>query len=495
MLSSSKKLIASILCATLISGCTAFQYKENLERTQEQFTQMDEIETAAVYHKVEELKAPPVRVRALKEEKVIGWLKDPIEISANRLALSLVIEDILGDDLEAEYDFDINPNQQISFVYRGTKRGALAMAALQGDFDVVPSEDGVMVRKYLTETFPLPTVSGSSSFQIGSNSGGSGSDNSSSIGGEISATGAGDGQFSNHGAQSFNTTEHIYNGIRSIILEPGSTSDTIGLVEAIPALSSIVVRTTPSLMKDVKKFVDRSVEEMSKQVFLEIEVLEWQVAEGSEFGLDGLFAVDTGNGSVNVDLSAPGLSDLGNLGAGFVGAGKFDGTAMFLKALKSHNEVAVTTSQKVRASHQQMQEVDSSDLRQYISRTSTTYENDNANPAVEIEQDTVRDGVKMLVIPSVFDDHVQLKMNGVLSKFVYFDDQSIAGVTVRSPRTRQSRFNISGRYNYNEPVIVTQMKQVSDQSQTATYGEVLPSSMGERRVLNTLVTVTPRRAE
>ncbi|MDN2483966.1 hypothetical protein [Vibrio agarivorans] len=489
-----KSVITTVLAGLILQGCTAYQYKEYEKGATATRDQIDETAAEFSYKQVRELTHPPISIRRYEIADPILWLDDPKSITADKMPLSLVLDQITERKVKHEYDFDIDPNYLVSITHNGTKESALKMLGLQADISIAMDHDTIYVRRFESKTFALNAAAGNASFQVGSTVGGGSSTNDEAMGGSISSTGDGDGQYANLGATDKNITAQVMEGIEAILLEPGTESDLIGSVSTLDSMSALVVRTTPSLMKEVEVFIGKTMQELGKEVILEIEVIEWQLNEGSEFGLDANISAAIGSGSINFTSNSPSLGDSTGDGLGFTGSGSLEGTTALLKMLRLHGQVAVTTTQTVKALNQKAQEVDLSDIRSYVARTSTSFEADDAEPTVSIETDTVRDGVKMLVIPSVHEDHVYLRLNGILSKFIYFEQQRVSGVTVSQPRTRQSRFNVEGKYAYNQPYIVTHMKQVVEQTNKSNTMEIIAGNMGERRVLNTLVVLTPRRA-
>lgn len=489
-----KKLLLALSTILLMQGCTAVKYKEFEKAAQEKRDYIHSAEEAYKYRQVRDVETPPINVEAIVKESPISWLDDEQVITADKTPLSIVVDQITKGVVTPEYDFDIDPNLRVSLNHTGTKETALKMLGLQADVFFQMTEDKVFVRRYVSETFTLPAISGEMSYQIGSD-GGTTTGNTQAMEGSISTTGGDDGQFSKAGYQDYNLTTQITDGIKAIIADPVANDDStlIGSVSEIKGMSSIVVRTTPSLMENVRTFVNKAFDQMSEEVVLKVEVIEWQLEEGSEFGLEASLSKLTGDSYLNLISTAPSLSESNGTGIGFTGGGDWEGSTALLKMMSKYGEVSVTTEQTIKALNQKSQEVDLSDIRSYVSRTSTIYDEDSVGPKVEIETSSVRDGVKMLVIPSIHENHVYLRINGTLSKFVYFDKQKISGAEVSQPRTRQSRFNVEGKYEYNKPIIVTQMKQIVEQSQKQTTAEVIPGNMGERRVVNTLVLLTPTR--
>lgn len=486
------KIILSAVILTCLSGCTAFQFEQYQKGSEAVGERITETTDQFKYKKVRQLAAPPISPTKIEEVEVIDWLDNQVSQKSKDFTLSIIINQIMKNTgVKIDYDYDVDPNKRISFNFEGTTEAALKMLSIQADVFILKTANKITVQKYIVKTFTLPAIHGSSGYQLGSASAGT-SSNEDALEGAVSSTGAGDGQFTQFYAQDTNYTRDVFGGIKAILHKEGGDEDeVVGSVQQLQGLSSIVVRTTPALMEKVEAFVKNAVTEMTKQVILDIEVIEFQQTEGSEFGLDGVLNASIGGSSLALTGSSTQITDSSNTGLSFLGGGSLEGSDALIRYLKQYGTVSITTRQTVRAQNQQVQEVDLSDVRSYIAKTTVEYDDDD-DASVDMEIGTVRDGVKMIVAASVYEDNVYLRLNGTLIKFVYFDTQEIGDVTVSNPRTRQSRFNVGGKFEYNRPVLVTSMKQTVEQSQNDHVLEVISSNSGEKKVVNTLVIVTPR---
>ncbi|MBD0788058.1 hypothetical protein HUO09_17020 [Vibrio sp. Y2-5] len=487
-----KTALAAVLVPVVLSGCTAFQFKKYEKSNKRVQDYISAQQQSFEYKKVKELDVPPIKPTKIEEDNTIGWLSKPVSQKSNGVPLSIVLKQIMkGSGASIDYDYDVDPNQSININFEGSIEETLKMVSLQANVFIRKTPTKIIVQRYIVRTFTIPAIAGKSSFQLGSNGSGGSTSNEAAQEGQVVATGSGDGQFAKFVLQDNNKTTDLVEGVKAILKTTGSRNSLSGSVQALNGLSTLVVRTTPELMSQVEEFVNHAISEMTKEVVLDIEVIEWQKNEGSEFGLDGLIQRAVGAGTISLGASSTQITDSGVAGLGWKGTDTYNGTDALVRFLRQYGLVSITTHQTVKALNQQPQEVDLSDVRSYVSKTTVTYSTSDSDPAVEIENSTVRDGVKMLVVPSIYQDHVYLRLNGTLVKFVKFDTQEISGVTVSNPRTRQSRFNVGGKFEYNRPVLLTSMKQIVEQSQDNRTAEVVVSNSGEKKIVDTLVLVTP----
>lgn len=510
----SKLLLTVLPMSIVLSGCSTYgrydDFKRETEINKEAISNTLE---SNKYQKVLVLDKPPRVIKEIRKDNRPQWFDDETKVVANGLPLSLAIKQIVGDSTPIRYGYAVDPNTPINnFFFEGKKEEALNILSLTSSYGITATKQGVKVDKFMTKTYTLPTVRGNESIQMGSTGESAGSAENASAG-DVTSTGGGDGQFSKLSVESSNLTEQIYNGISKILTGEGNittsaTAETkmegggnaarekvLGYVEKMEGLSAVVVRTSPAMMQLVDDYVNFTINEMTKQVELEITVLEYQQTEGTEFGVDLALSRITGSDSTAITLgtSIPALSDsIDGVGIGAkVGTGIWSGTTALINALRTTGDVSVGTQETVKATNHRVQEVDLGTVQAYFESVEVTYD-DNNDPTTDIQVGYVRDGVKMMALANVQDDEVYLKLTGTLSKVLALDNETVNEITVSKPTTRQARFNVTGSYEYNKPFIVTHLKQTIHEANKNRYADIEVGNNANKQVIDTLVVVTPR---
>ncbi|EKO3611920.1 hypothetical protein M3914_003119 [Vibrio metschnikovii] len=495
-----------ILSLFVLTGCQtaklpdSFRYNSEIERLKiERLLLENESQTA----KVVSLDRPPQKAELIIPDNRPQWLSDRTMINAEDLPLSLAIRQIVGSNIPIRYGHAVSPSAPANIFFEGSKEEALNILSLNVNYGITATKDAVRVDKFLTKTYSIPNIIGEESFQMGSSSGSSGVTSSDASEGAISSTGGGDGQYASSTIDGYNIAEQINTGIKQILgggSEQNTTTNrnsesTLGYSEVIRGTSSIVVRASPAIMKLVDDYVYKMIDDLQHQVELEITVIEFQQEDQSEFGINGGVARKRGSGTFNLNLSAPSLGGLEALGLGVdVQGGRWEGSSMVINALRQAGNVSVKTQQSVTASNHKVQEIDLSTIQSYISSTQTTFEGENNNiPRTSIETSVARDGVKLFALANIQDDRVYLRLNGVLSKVIRLESTSVNGVTIEKPLTRQARFNTTGAYRYNETIVVTHMRQETNEDNTNRQADIPIGNSGRNKVVDTLVLLTPRK--
>ncbi|MGR5347509.1 hypothetical protein [Vibrio mediterranei] len=491
-----KSIIFAVM-AVALTGCSMMQ---NAEFKEQQSVLASSIETHVQdnsFNKVLTLERPPIQLQEIVEQSTPDWLLRDIELVVDNFPLNLVLRDLVGKGIQIEYGHGVDPIRPVSIYFEGSVEEALNVLSVTVDYGLLAEESKLNVAMQETKTFFIPAVSGDMSYQIGSSgSGGSGS----ALEGNISSTGSGDGQYSYTKATDYNAIAHIKLGVEALLKGVNDEGDVValGFVEEVPLMSSLVVKTSPRVMGEVEKFINSSIEELSREVVLDIQVIEYLANDNSEVGLDLNGALSYVGNDYGLGVVSPTLGGVVQTGLDFqigknVFNGRLEGTTGLLKYLSTTGKVAVKTQQRVKTSNYQLQEIDLSESMSYISEIETNFADGSSNPTVSIKKSEIRDGVKMLVVPTVSKDAVQLRLTGTLSKFLGFENTEVFGVQVKDPRVRQSRFNTSGRYEYNKAIVVTHMRQEVTSTEGSKTAEVTTGVAGSKEIVDTLVVVTPRR--
>ncbi|MGL1255035.1 hypothetical protein ACSTLX_25105, partial [Vibrio parahaemolyticus] len=150
-----------------------------------------------------------------------------------------------------------------------------------------------------------------------------------------------EGQYLNVEFDEVKITQEVATTIKDLL---GGKKATDSVVTVSPNTTTLVVKTTPDKMQDVQRVFDHYQAELSKQVLLDIQVLEFRSNLGTERGIDWNVVRDTGDGVLQ--FFVPGtdtVSEGAGYGLAFQGSGKWDGTQSFIKVLEKQGSVSVQT--------------------------------------------------------------------------------------------------------------------------------------------------------
>ncbi|EPN0316270.1 hypothetical protein ACTTZI_004172 [Vibrio vulnificus] len=477
-----KKSIVSLMVVSLLSGCVSADYTKALDKSEKL---REKIETYTVFDdtkKVGYIAAPPVDLTPLKVESKIEWLNTEVSINVTDVQISALLEKVLSDtNVSIVFEADAKANAKVDLRFTGKRSDALQAIAKHADYKIKTEKEKVVISAFESESFAITMPNGVYTYQLGDTGE---KDDSKGETGESPSN----GQYVSVSSSTDLFTE-IETGIISIIGEFGS-------VKVIPSLSMVNVRTTPSRMDQVRSFVSAYEKELSRQVIVDVQVLEFSSNLGKEQGVDWNLVKAVGDGTLNFFIpSTNTISQGAGYGMSFTGKGDWDGTTALIKALSKQGTVATQTPVTGLMLNNQPASIAQTVSQPFLSEVSS--DSQDGVVSADVKRDTLTTGVDMMIVPNVRDDFVWLRISGVLSKATNDTHEEVADVKLRFIDTQKSKFNFANKLRYGQTYVIASVKQQKTQADKLEHFGI--SFLGGTGAINstteTLVLLTPRKAE
>ncbi len=496
------KTVCAALIASLLLGCEATgmnEYdirnreseivKSNIEQHRDNFTEF----------KVERIEQPPVRLKPIEQSTDTSFLTKKLNYStpATGLPLSLILDDILPSEYEVRFGAGIQPNQKVTInAHQGSLASLLNLLENQLKIGFTPSERTLKVEQFVSRTFELELPPGRINDQIG----GANKEESDGKAGSTSV----DGQYVTTSSSDVDVFSEVASGVKALLqLNPdasggeASPDSLVGSVEPIPALSRIVVRTSPARMQEVVNFVEQAKQSLTKQVELEVQVLEFRSNLGHERGIDWNLLRDIGSG-YGLSFFVPGTSLVASSaspGFAFNGGGKWSGSTALIKALNEQGQVSTQTPITILVQNHQTNHITQQRTVEFIENIKTNTE--DGVVSTDTERGKRNEGVDFIVVPNIQRDHVYLRTSGMLTKIEKITPQVVGGETLMFPLTRQAKINFGNKLKYGQTIVIASVSQFVTTTESNTFLGVplLGSNTAEKQRIDTLVLLTPRRAD
>ena len=192
----------------------------------------------------------------------------------------------------------------------------------------------------------------------------------------------------------------------------------VGSVVAAPSSGTIVVTTTPDLMRVVAKFMEEENKRLSRQVAINIEIYKVDLAEGSNFSFTfdavikklkiGSVTAGFGNiGSVDAAASAtgaPGLSSGVNLPVAILNPNGLGTINSIFSALSSLGDTTrVAQFPLVTLNNRPVSRRVGRD-KSFLQSTTTTTATSTTSGSISVTPGTIREGFSLQLTPRVLDD-------------------------------------------------------------------------------------------
>lgn len=480
-----KKTIYIIFLA-ILSGCVSQDYKDSKSQAQSIQKEIEAARSSALLENVSFIDRPPAITTPITKDILPGWLKTQSGVRSHNLPLSVVLSNLLkGTDVEIWFDQDVDPNTPVQLTMQGTRQSLLNVLGSQTDYGFIPVGNKLEVRRYLSENFVLNIPTGQYSGQQGSKGASSNSEDNSKV----------DGQYINVTYNDVEITGQVAAAIRSLLRkDDGNGDELIGAVEPIPSLTALAVRTTPSRMAQVRQLFNQYQQELSKQVLLDIRILEFRSNLDHDQGIDWNLVRAIGEGTLNFVIPGTNATTSANsYGLAFEGVGKWDGTTALIKALEQQGTVSTETPISFLTLSSQPGRISQTTSTPYLSDIST--EITDTTTSTSTTRGEVVEGVDMMVNANVQDDFVWLRTNGKLTKIASDTRETVNETQLRFIGLRSADLNFTNKLRYGQTVVIGSIKQASTTaSRSSSFGlDGLGSQVSNRETVETLVLMTPRK--
>ncbi|HCN5427671.1 TPA: secretin N-terminal domain-containing protein, partial [Escherichia coli] len=177
--------------------------------------------------------------------------------------------------------------------------------------------------------------------------------------------------------------------------------------------SSVLVKTSPSMMKKVAEYLDNLNKKLERQVSVDVQVYSVSVDDSSKFSLT-LNALLKHNGGILGRVNSDFGSSSGTTLAGFWNNDGNQDNSALMSALESTGNVSTVTSSVVTTMSGQPVPVLVGNERTYVSEVGTTLNNNTSTTSAST--DTITSGFLMSLLPRIMDNgNILLQYNITLS--------------------------------------------------------------------------------
>ncbi|MFA0602701.1 type II and III secretion system protein, partial [Vibrio sp. 10N.222.49.E4] len=337
-----------------------------------------------------------------------------VSTPASGLPLSMVLSDVLSPlDKQAWFGAGVSPNTRVRIQHDGSLSALLNDIERQLNVGFTPKGDTLNVERFVSRTFELELPPGMLSDQIGSGENSEGSS-------DEEASAKVDGQYVTLSSSDVDVFGEVALGVEALLqLDPDLTGEgdaqesLVGSVQAVPSLSRLVVRTTPGRMREVVAFVSQSKQSLTRQVALEVQVLEFRSNLGHDRGIDWNIVRDIG-GDNSLSFFIPGtslVSGSSSPGFAFTGGGKWSGSTALINALNQQGQVSTETPITILVQNHQTNHITQERIIEFVENISS--DSDEGVITTDTERGKRSEGVDFIVVPNIQRDHVYLRTSGM----------------------------------------------------------------------------------
>jgi len=427
-------------------------------------------------------------------EKQPDWLKNSIVIRGDQLPFSYyarVIANAADKNVLTKNQPGLDANMPISMNYSGTVKGALdLLASKSGYVYTLQRGNTVYWQSYITRTFSIAFMPGTSDYAMGQSTGTSG-------GGATSggSTDAAAQEYSSLKGNALSIWKDVEETVKQLLSPDGK-------VFVSQSATSVTVRDKPSNVDLVSQYVRNLNKSLSQQVYVRIEVLDvlltndynwginWEVLESafahSNFVLNANYGTPLTITSLTGTTPTLGLAPSTATQALF-NAGATSLLSAVVSALSQQGKVSVVAQPRVVCMNNQVSAIRIINTQQYIQSVQNTSVpstgsssgsqtvNNVSTITSQITPATLVTGLTLYVLPKILGDKVYIQVNVDLSQNQGIDTLCAqSGTTtgscaqssyvIQSPRVTEKIFNQRSVLTSGETLVLSGLRQIQNQT-------------------------------
>jgi type IVB pilus formation R64 PilN family outer membrane protein len=372
-----------------------------------------------------------------------AWLGNRVILRGDQLPFSYYSRIIVsggGHNILTHYQNGLNDKLTVSMNYSGTVKGALDMLAAKTGFIYSVNCNDIYWQAFITRTFDIAFMPGSSDYMMGKAAGGSNASGAAGGGGGGGASGGSSttitGTIDDSASAQYSNlkgTLSVWKDLETSIKQLLSPD---GKVMVSEATTSVTVRDRPTNVALIGRFISNVNTNLSKQVLVKIEVLSVTLESDFNFGINwdivqrafnnGTYTLVAANGSpISLQtatqltgLTSPNKYGVNNTFQDNNGGTTATGILALVNALQEQGKVSVVTQPQVLCQNNQVSQIRIIDQLGYLASIQTTAlagsTPNGSSITSQITPGAVVTGLTLYVLPKILGNKVYLQVNADL---------------------------------------------------------------------------------
>lgn len=455
------------------------------------------------------------------------WLRSHMVIRGDQLPFSYYSRTIgagAGNNVLTKYQTGLDPATNVSLNFSGTVKGALDLLATKTGYVYSVRKNTIYWQAFITRTYDIAFMPGASDYLMGKASGGGGSSASTSGGG-----GGANGQVSNFVSSDDSDSEYSnLKGTLSIWKDLDATIKQLlspdGKVMVSESTTSVTVRDRPTNVDLVSQYIHNLNTNLSKQVLVRIQILEVNLENSYDFGIDwqliirafhnSPFVINANYGTPvsiqtltaqrtlpgsTIPLAAPQFGTQQQSST----AGQVPAYTILLNALNQQGKTSIVTEPRVVCLNNQVSVIRIVQQNGYVASiqntslagtgSSTGGTTNVGTVTSQITPGTVIVGLTLYILPKILKDNIYLQVNADLSTNDGFGTVTAGGTQIQLPNITEKHFNQRSMIKSGDTLILSGFRQVTNRAGANQFitSQALGGKAAQQLNKETIVLITP----
>ncbi len=444
-----------------------------------------------------------------------AWLKNHIIIRGDQLPFSYYSRTIASGagKVLTKYQVGLDPAVAITVNYSGSIKGALDLIATKTGYVYSVYGRQIYWQAFVTRTFDVAFMPGGSDYMMGRASGG----------GSSSGNNGASGNVSNYVSSDYSSSEYsnlsgklsIWDDIQSTIKELLSPD---GKATVSQATTTVTVRDKPTNVELIGQFIKNLNTKLSKQVLVKIQILEVDLNNDYNWGIDWQLIAKGFHGSpfvVNANYGTPiTISKLlatnpistttplppaiGTNNGQNPGGLTIPSYTILFNALTQQGKTSVVSQPRVVCLNNQVSVVRVVNSVGYVASVQNTSlagagTAPTSTVTSQITPGTIVTGLTLYILPKIMGQKVYLQVNADISVNNGITPFTTGGSTVQLPNITEKHFNQRSMIFSGDTLILSGFRQLSNQANAAQFlnAQALGGKGSQQDNSETIILITP----
>ncbi|GEM_PF-4859840 len=466
-------LVAALAAAVALSGCsTLTEAEKRIDKTSAQSEEL-------LRHPPE--LAPTIVVSNdvwVSAEEAPASMLDPLPeafgkatpISADQIPFELVAQ-ALSAGQRTVFGSAVNKRKPVTLVHRGTVASALDALAATSGYSWRYNQGTIYWWDLETRVWFVPAAPGRTGFltQV------TGSATTTQSGQSSSASPSADPNASanagNHGmsvqqstrvADPYSIWDDLGQQIRAMLSPRGT-------VNISQSTSTLMVRDYPDRLQEIDGVVKELINELMRQVTIEVSVIEVTLADSSSYGIDWSLVKDNLSGlgfALSTTSSQAVFPQAGATSPVFTMSytkadSKWDASKALIRALETQGNASIMTQPRVVTLNNQVAAIQVGREKGYLASSTIAPTGTTGTVQTSLIPGLARDGFIMSVLPRISRREVVLQMSVSVNQLISIDRREAGGTAIEVPEIVTKNFSQISRLRTGEAMIMAGFRQSS----------------------------------
>ena len=470
-----------------------------------------------------------VDISPVNLERDPSWLRNRIIIRGDQLPFSYYSRTIAkgaNNYTLTKYQVGLDSSLKVTLNYSGSVRGALDLLASRTGYVYSIHGNKIYWQAFVTKTFDIAFMPGGTDYLMGKASGSTGS--TTAFGG-----GSSSGSVSNYVSSDSSDSEYSnLKGTLSVWKDLDSTVKQLltpdGKVMVSESTTSVTVRDRPANVELVGQYIKNLNHNLSKQVLVKVQVLDVQLQNDYEFGLNWQLITNAFNKSpfvINGNYGTPvairalnaqptlGSQTLATPQFGFnpgqsLATNKIPSYTILLNALNQQGKVSVVSEPRVVCLNNQVSVIRIMKQQGYLASVQNTSLSSGSSTNIgvgtvtsQLTPGTLITGLTLYILPKILKDRIYLQVNADLSTpgspaFTTISSGSSTNpnsTSIQVPNITGKSFNQRSMIRSGDTMILSGFRQVSNQAGANQFitSQALGGKGAAQTSIETIILITP----